>query len=189
MSSWSAQTTDGNYRLVIEAGVLDDLDRMCAAAGHMETGGVLVGRYSTDLTTAIILEATPPPPDSRRGPSWFNRGILGLREMLRRRWRSKKRTYYVGEWHFHPAARVEPSAEDIAQAYSICYEENYHCAEPLLLILGTLDDGQERATRAFVFPRGERYMELVRLPGNRLQRTTLRSPAETSRFGRQGNSK
>jgi len=161
MSSWSARTTDGSFSLVIEAGALRDLDRMCAAAGNVETGGVLVGRYSADLTAAIVLEVTPPPPDSQQGSSWFNRGIAGLRAMLRRRWRSKERTYYVGEWHFHPAAHIEPSEEDIAQMYRICHDPNYHCGEPVLLILGRLSDGEERAARAFVFPLGERHMELV----------------------------
>lgn len=164
MNSWSARTTDRSYGLVIEVGALRDLDRMCAVAGDIETGGVLVGRYSTDLTTAIVLEATSPPSDSRQGPSWFNRGVAGLRKMLRQRWRSKERTYYVGEWHFHPAAHVEPSEEDVAQMYRICHDPNYHCSEPVLLILGRLSDGKERAARAFVFPCGERYMELVQLP-------------------------
>ncbi len=168
MSSWSAQTTDGSYGLIIEAGALRDLDRMCAAAGDIETGGVLVGRYSADLTTAIVMEATPPPSDSRQGPFWFDRGVAGLREMLRRRWRSKERTYYVGEWHFHPTAHIAPSEEDVAQMYRICHDPNYHCTEPVLLILGRLSDGQERAARAFVFPGGERYLELVQLPNDQL---------------------
>lgn len=181
MSSLLARTTDGRFGLIIEARTLYDLDRMCTAAGVIETGGVLVGRYSEDLTTAITTEATPPPSDSRLGPSWFIRGVAGIREMLRRRWCSKERTYYIGEWHFHPAVHVEPSEVDVAQLYRICREPNYHCAEPVLLILGRLSDGQERAARAFVFPRGERYMELVQLPDTRLQRVALRAAAKPER--------
>jgi len=160
---WSTRTIDGNFGLAIEFGAMGDLDRMCTIAGDIETGGVLIGRYSPDLATAIVSEATPPPPDSEQGPAWFIRGVVGLREKFKRRWRSKERTYYLGEWHFHPTANVEPSQEDIAQMSKICHDLNYHCGEPVLLIAGKSNDDQERVYRAFVFPRGNRYMELLRL--------------------------
>ncbi len=163
MKRWLARTSDCMYSLAIGAEVLNLLYSMCVKAGHFETGGVLIGRYSPDLTTALVLEATLPPSDSRRGTSWFNRGIAGLHEMLDRRWHSKNRSYYVGEWHFHPAAYVEPSEKDFAQMYRICSDPKYRCPEPVLLILGRQSIGQERSVRAFVFPRGERYAELFHL--------------------------
>lgn len=181
MTSWAARTNDGSYGLVIETDALRELDRMCAEAGDIETGGVLVGQYSTNLATAIVLEVTAPPSDSRQGPSWFNRGVSGLREMLHRRWRSKERRYYVGEWHFHPSTDIEPSSHDIAQMYKIRGDLKYHCSEPVLLIFGRLGDGHKRAARAFVFPHGDRYMELVPLPNNRLQQTSLMRVAEPER--------
>src|SRR4051794_5631493 len=99
MKGWYGWTRDGAYGLRIEASALREVDRMCCAARSIETGGILVGRYSPDLSVAIVREATPPPSDSLQGRSWFNRGIAGLREMLAQRWGAKERTHYLGEWH------------------------------------------------------------------------------------------
>lgn len=164
MTSWTRRTDDGTYGLVIEEPALCGLDRMCGDAGDIETGGVLVGWYSADLAVAVVREATPPPSDSRQGRSWFNRGVAGLRDMLRRRWRSKERSYYLGEWHYHPSQHVEPSSVDIEQMYTIREDPNYRCEEPLLVIFGRVGEGDERTARAFIFPRSVPHKELIRLP-------------------------
>ena len=39
--------------------------------------------------------------------------------MLQARWRAKERTFYIGEWHFHPVNHVEPSSEDFGQIIKI----------------------------------------------------------------------
>jgi len=161
MTDWKGQTVDGTFAVVLQAPVLRDLDCHCRKAGSSETGGILIGRYSDDLSVAIVLEATPPPPDSRRGRSWFVRGANGLRTMLGRRRRAKERTYYLGEWHFHPAAHVEPSGDDFTQMLSISRAKNYECREPVLLILGRpTEERGARPVRAYVFPAGEKPMEL-----------------------------
>jgi integrative and conjugative element protein (TIGR02256 family) len=161
MTTWTGRTSDGTYGLLIEEPALRDLDRMCRDARAVETGGVLVGRYSADLAMAIVREATPPPSDSRRGRSWFERGVAGLREMLGQRWRSKERTYYVGEWHFHPAPRVVPSSDDFSQMVQIAHAEQYDCKEPLLVIFGASESQGARSLRAFVCPAGSSPMELL----------------------------
>jgi len=149
------------YGLLIEEQVLRDLDGMCRDARGVETGGILVGRYSENLAVAIAREATPPPLDSQRGPSWFNRGIAGLRDKLRRRWGSKERTYYLGEWHYHPSAHLQPSATDIGQMFTIRDDSNYHCTAPVMVICGESADGAERSLRAFVFARSSALAEIV----------------------------
>jgi integrative and conjugative element protein (TIGR02256 family) len=161
MTAWRGWTADRRYGVLIEASALVALDRMCGEAGRVETGGVLVGVYSADLSLAIVREVTPPPSDSRRGRSRFERGVAGLREMLRRRWRSKRRTYYLGEWHFHPAPRVEPSREDFAQMAEIAKADEYNCSEPLLVILGAVHNNGLRMMRAFVCPKGNSPAEFV----------------------------
>lgn len=84
MKTWLGKTIDGRFALEIEASVVGTLDRYCLSAGSSETGGILVGRYSDDLSLAIVLEATPPPSDSKRGRAWFVRGGNGLRNLLAR---------------------------------------------------------------------------------------------------------
>lgn len=150
-----AQTADGSYSVVVEAAVLQEIDRFCTAAGKVETGGVLVGRYSEDRTTALVLEATSPPEDSRQGSAWFKRGIAGLRALLKRRWNARERTYYLGEWHYHPARQVVPSGDDFAQMASIARTNHYRCREPLMMIFGAArapTGTRTRTVRTFVCP-------------------------------------
>jgi integrative and conjugative element protein (TIGR02256 family) len=160
MKTWKGQTEDGTFAVEFQAPVLDALERYCRDAGSVETGGILVGRYSDDLAIAIVREATPPPTDSKRGRSWFVRGVSGLGEMLHRRWRAKERTFYIGEWHFHPANQVEPSGEDFAQMIEISRAREYDCKEPLLLILGASKLEGQRIFRAFVCQAEDAPMEL-----------------------------
>ena len=138
------------------------IDRYCTDAGSSETGGILVGHYSEDLSLAIVLEATPPPTDSRRGHTWFVRGVGGLRDMLSKRWRAKERTYYVGEWHFHPAFEPKPSEVDFSSARAIANDQALHCPEPILLIIGgTKKTGYEM--RAFVVTKVHGHIELEKV--------------------------
>lgn len=161
MTDWRGQTVDGPYAALLEGHVLRDLDGLCRKAGTSETGGVLIGRYSDDLSMAIVREATPPPPDSRRGRSWFVRGVSGLRDLLNTKWRAKERTYYVGEWHFHPVDHIEPSAEDFSQMLKIGRAKEYDCREPLLVIFGTDRRDGRRSFRVFVCPADRTPMELL----------------------------
>jgi hypothetical protein len=121
----------------------------------------LIGRYSDDLSVAIVNEATAPPSDSRRGRSWFVRGVNGLRDMLGRRWQAKARTYYLGEWHFHPTEHIEPSAEDFAQMVQISQTKGYDCKEPLLIIMGASELGSRPAFRVFVCPADTDPLEVL----------------------------
>lgn len=153
MSELAARTPDGEFGFLIEVEAWDEIERLCLAAGDRETGGILIGRYTTDRSTAIVFEAAPPPPDSHCGHSTFIRGVVGLRELLHHRWTSRKRRYYIGEWHFHPAEVLHPSSDDIQQMAVIANARNYKCEQPILLIVGLPSKaGLRRPTRVFVFP-------------------------------------
>ncbi|WNG20823.1 Mov34/MPN/PAD-1 family protein [Cystobacter fuscus] len=167
MMDWSGKTVDGTFAVQLQAHVLRMLDRLCREAGTSETGGILIGRHSDDLTVAIVREATPPPSDSRRGRSWFVRGVSGLRDMLGKKWRAKERTYYIGEWHFHPVDHVEPSGDDFEQMLKISHAKEYDCKEPLLLILGTGQQQGQRSFRAFVCPSDGAPLELLAAPSEK----------------------
>lgn len=68
--------------------------------------------------------------------------------------------FAIGEWHFHPANRVEPSGEDFAQMIEISRAREYDCKEPLLLILGASKREGQRIFRAFVCPADDEPIEL-----------------------------
>ena len=158
---WRGQTAHGRFAAVLQAPVLRVLDRLCADAGACETGGILIGRYIEDCSLALVSEATPPPADSSRGRSWFVRGVSGLRDMLGSKWGAKERTYYIGEWHFHPVDHVQPSSDDFAQMLEIGRANQYDCREPLLVILGTGRSDGLRALRAYVCPVAGAPLELI----------------------------
>ena len=158
----TARTKDGVFGIVIDDVTISQIDRLCMAAGDVETGGIIIGRYSDDRSTAIIVEATSAPTDSRGGRLSFVRGVKGLGGLLRTRWRSKERTYYLGEWHFHPATVIEPSTQDFREMAQIAAAVNYRCKEPILMIFAKrLNVGDPPPVRAFVCPVGREPLELV----------------------------
>ena len=150
------------YELRIAAESWRQIDRECRRSGSVETGGILIGHYTKDERTALVTEALPPPSDSARGRSWFHRGVAGLRGLLAKRWESEVRTYYVGEWPYHPASIVEPSGDDLTQMHGINADPRYRCREPIMVIVGQAPRGKERPVRAFVFPQGQGHIEFKR---------------------------
>lgn len=151
------------YALRIAAKAWRQIDRECRSSGVVETGGVLVGHYTKDESTAVVTEALPPPTDSARGRSWFRRGVVGLRGLLAKRWESELRTYYIGEWHYHPANIVEPSEDDLSQMQLIGADRRYRCQVPVMIIAGHTVNCGARPVRAFVFPQASPFLEFVDL--------------------------
>lgn len=166
MKAWEGWTGDEAYGLRMEVAALRKIDRFCRAAGDIETGGILIGYYSHDLRVAVVCEATPPPSDSARGPTLFRRGVAGLRELLASRWRARRRTYYLGEWHFHPSRWIVPSSVDFSQMLQISRAAAYRCSEPILVIAGADTHHGDRVLRAFVCPVGGSPTELLTSAGD-----------------------
>ncbi len=100
-----------------------------------ETGGILIGDYSSDQRWANIKDATNPPKDSKYGFSTFFRGIHGLKELLDYEWKNNG-CYYIGEWHYHPKVLPHPSPKDIRQMILFSKDYELKCPEPILLIIG-----------------------------------------------------
>ena len=139
------------------------IESECEKANSHETGGILIGYYSEDRTTALVTEATSPPKDSLQGHNWFQRGVAGLKMLLAHRWiNTSRRTYYIGEWHFHPTVEIVPSDDDYKQMRDISISTNYHCSEPIMLIIGE-GIGGKRPARVFIFPRGKKSFEYHRV--------------------------
>lgn len=122
------------YRLVTNRPLLERIEYACSRSPGRETGGILVGRYSDDGMTVLVRGAGGPPPDSVRGPCTFVRGTSGVDEWLARLWRHG--AYYLGEWHLHPDAPATASPTDLESLRLIATNPDYHCANPVLLIVG-----------------------------------------------------
>jgi integrative and conjugative element protein (TIGR02256 family) len=148
---------DRQFGLVIPQRKMSRILRICCETIPVETGGILVGSYTDDLTCALVTDVSKAPLDSTSGKTWFNRGILGLQLWLDRLWHSKR--FYLGEWHFHPYARPNPSHIDIKQMEKISHASKYNCPEPILIIVGG-DPNDSWQTSAHVFPKNRESVEL-----------------------------
>jgi integrative and conjugative element protein (TIGR02256 family) len=149
----------GEYELEIEPGALQAGYRRCSQAGLLETGGILIGYYSHANKRVTISAFSGPPQDSTSGTTWFLRGIHGLERLLDKLWRKGDRRYYVGEWHFHPCKRADPSQADIEQMKRIARSPIYQCRVPVLIIL-CLRDGSTESIGIWVFPLNQEPMAL-----------------------------
>lgn len=130
------RSDDARFTVVIPRPCVRELLARCENAGRNETGGILAGSYSDDHECATVTAIGPAPTDSEWGTTWFRRGVRGVAQWLSALWRGTTRTYYVGEWHFHPFASPRASAEDVRQLRDIARDRVYRCPEPILLIVG-----------------------------------------------------
>lgn len=112
------------------AGMIDEAKR----ARQLETGGILIGKYSSDGSSAIVEIVSRAPMDSEAGPSWFARGRRGLDHLLRKCW--TEGSHYLGEWHTHPAQDPHPSSQDLRTLQKIASDPSRGCARPILAVLG-----------------------------------------------------
>lgn len=123
---------------------------LCRKAGDVETGGILAGVYPSE-TDALVMSTTDPPRDSQHSPTTFHRGTEGVDEWLREA-RESKGIHYLGEWHYHPSAAPVASQQDRNRMDAIATNEDYHCPDPVLVIIGGKpSDGFE--TNVYVFHR------------------------------------
>ena len=129
-------SVDGRFAVTFPPEALRELVEHTRRAGNLETGGILVGRYNDDLNRATVTEVVGPPPDSSAWRTGFLRGVGGLARRLRDLWNSRGRSYYLGEWHFHPSAIPRASPDDEHQMLQIAGDKDYRCPEPILVIVG-----------------------------------------------------
>jgi len=153
---------DSRFGLRIEEKQVSEILRLCRMSGRDETGGILLGYYSKALDCAVVTHVTEAPSDSKSGRTWFVRGVQGLQRLVDRLWQ-RDRTYYLGEWHFHPYGAPRPSQTDLNQMWEIASASQYHCPEPVLLILGG-DPSSDWSACAYVFPRQRQYLEMYQQP-------------------------
>jgi integrative and conjugative element protein (TIGR02256 family) len=144
-------SSDGRFGIRLQAAHIASLIAECQKAGSQESGGILIGHYSRDHAMAFVTEVTSAPIDSKRGNTWFDRGVRGLKSKLQLSWR-KASTFYLGEWHFHPGAAPNPSPVDSAQMVEIAISPHYACPEPILLIVGGTE--AHRTVAGYVYEKG-----------------------------------
>jgi len=151
---------DGGFRVIVSSKLIDKIINFCSISMVIEIGGILIGSYSKDSTTATLFEITAPPPDSKSGRDWFERGTTDTEKYLQQCWNSEPPTYYIGEWHSHTANVPQPSQQDIHQMTIIARDPQYHCTTPLLFI-AFLAERRRWMIKAYVFFDNAPFIELT----------------------------
>lgn len=134
MNSLFFQDVNQSFSINLEKEAYEQMLHYCAISNTYETGGILIGNYSTNQMTANILQTSPPPENSRHAKYNFWRGSRGLKGTLDTAW--KMGQYYLGEWHYHPNATADPSNTDIKQMIILSNDKKLKCPEPILIIIG-----------------------------------------------------
>ena len=147
------KTANGVFRVEMPSNVLEKMVELIDTARDIETGGILVGKYVKENSTALVIDAMPPPDDSLCERCSFKRGSKGLNTLLRSLWNKRERLFYVGEWHYHPTKQVYPSQTDLDQMVSISKDSNYECKEPIMVIIGK-GEIKRREVKCLLFPKG-----------------------------------
>jgi integrative and conjugative element protein (TIGR02256 family) len=147
---------DNKYAVELDDDLVQEMISYIRSAGRKETGGIFIGQYSKSRDRAIVKIVTGPPKDSKSGYTWFERGLIGLQELINQVW--NERQYYLGEWHFHPYASPSPSGRDIDQMAKIAASGRYNCPEPILLIIG--GSPEEFEIRVFVVMSKSKIVEI-----------------------------
>lgn len=102
-----------------------------AARPGVETGGVIVGRYSQIGETFQVVDLLPAPPDSVFSAERFVLGVEGLRQSVRRLLEDGGGSLYVlGTWHNH-LVPSGPSALDAATATRLALRQFF----PVLMLI------------------------------------------------------
>ena len=148
---------DKRYQLILRKHALKIILDECTKSGKSETGGVMVGYYSDELDQAIVTEVSKKPDDSKSSGFTFVRGAKGLLNFFKNIW--PYRRYYLGEWHFHPFAKPNPSGDDFEAIKEIKVNPNYDCKIPLLLILGG-NPNKQYQIRSFACGKNSKIIEL-----------------------------
>ncbi len=146
------RTRDMRFGLSLDESVVRKILLLCRQSEGVETGGILVGHYSKNHDWATVTDLSGPPADSRQGRAFFHRGVKGLQKWINELWSMKQR-YFLGEWHYHPFASPEASADDERQMKDHSENIQLMCPEPIMLIVGGNPNGLW-LTKAYVFPKG-----------------------------------
>ena len=142
------QDKNQSYSVKFDTKAYEQMLYYCAISNPYETGGILIGNYSSNQAIANILQITPPPKNSSHSKCTFHRGIDGLKRILDLAWDQGQ--YYLGEWHYHPNASTAPSNIDKNQMIVLSQDQKLKCPEPILIIVGGYQDSWNISARLFV---------------------------------------
>jgi len=105
----------GEWTVVMDRWLLDQLQQLRQQRLPNETGGVLLGMYDLPRKIVYVVDTIASPPDSEEKPTLYIRGCEGLADRVATiNIESAGEVEYIGEWHSHPdRCSCRPSADDL----------------------------------------------------------------------------
>jgi [CysO sulfur-carrier protein]-S-L-cysteine hydrolase len=114
--------------------VLEKIQAAVSLHYPKEFGGIFVGTYSNDETTAYISDVIIPQKFTN-GVTYFQRKTEDLNEQLKQVYeQSEGKIIYLGEWHSHPNSTSNYSQSDYNAMKHIANDKNVGINNPLMLI-------------------------------------------------------
>lgn len=125
----------------IDQGLIERIHGLRAEHLPLETGGVLLGVVDIPAKSIHLVNAAPPPTDSKSSATGFIRGTHGVQEYLDDvSERTRGQVRYIGEWHSHPpGSGSAPSRTDIEQMDWLAALFEMDTLPALMLIAGEHD--------------------------------------------------
>lgn len=125
--------SDGMPTVRLSSRVIELMDEEVARWPGVETGGIVVGRFSEVANAFIIVDLIAAPPDSTRGPHEFRLGVDGLSDAISRLVADGAGTLYpLGTWHSH-LGDTGPSDVDLVTGALLAVGQSF----PALLLIKT----------------------------------------------------
>jgi hypothetical protein len=124
---------DQSSSVRISVGVQARIEAEVASKPGVETGGVLIGRWSEVTNAFHVVDLLPAPPDSVFTTNEFRLGIVGLKEALEAlHSETGGALYALGTWHNHLVSSG-PSSIDMRTAALLAVRQFF----PVLLLIQT----------------------------------------------------
>jgi [CysO sulfur-carrier protein]-S-L-cysteine hydrolase len=129
------QIPDIGLKVVLEEAVLKNL--LLEGRKHLpkEYGGILIGQYDPERTSAFIVKSLQPKVYQNTSYS-FERGTTGLKDELIQLYNEKPSLFYLGEWHTHPNGSIVPSVTDENTLIKLSRSPQINIKNPLMMIIG-----------------------------------------------------
>lgn len=123
--------SSGSVEVRVSSRVDAEIRAAIAARPGVETGGVIVGRYSQVGAAFQVVDLLPAPPDSTFSAERFVLGTQGLRQSVRRLLEQSGGSLYVlGTWHNH-LVPSGPSVLDMETAARLALRQSF----PVLMLI------------------------------------------------------
>ncbi len=126
-----------DWEIIIDNILVEKIYSLRKAKLPKETGGILIGAWDVEYKRIYILD-TIIPADNSEYPTFFYRGIGGLKEELQKANKATAGTLkYVGEWHSHPDnCTTNPSGDDLTLLSWLTENMSLENLPAIMLIMG-----------------------------------------------------